>query len=143
MLAATSTMAAPRTATAIEAMRETADALSTSYIPSNARASLVSAVTDARTRRDDGSVISACRIVDRNDRNDADSHCRAVVIPHGAAVMPATNHQRELVIVVAAIVIAVPAVVVVPSSVAVFPVAAHVSAVPIVRLDPVTAAERR
>src|SRR5262249_2271465 len=72
----------------------------------------------------------------------ADSHCRAVVIPHGAAVMPATNHQRELVIVVAAIVIAVPAVVVVPASVAVFPVAAHVSAVPVVRLNPVTTAER-
>jgi len=77
------------------------------------------------TRRGNGSVISAGRIVN----GTGNGHCRAVVIPHGAAVMSDYISGRLApVIVVAAVVVTVPAVVVVFMAIAVLPVALNVSA---------------
>ena len=77
------------------------------------------------TRRGNGSVISAGRIVN----GTGNGHCRAVVIPHGAAVMSDYSQLRLApVIVVAAVVVTVPAVVVVFMAPVVLPVALNVSA---------------
>jgi hypothetical protein len=125
MLAASRTIVAPTMPITVAASLDTTDTRSTSDIPSNARASQLSMLTRIRARRADGSVMRACRIV---ERKDADGHCRAVAIPHGAAVWSTTRAAAPpLVLVVAPPVVAVPAVVVILVPPVVFPVAVDVS----------------
>src|SRR5215831_17695997 len=140
MLAATSTTVAPRTATAIAAKRARADARSTSHIPSNARASQVTTFSAAGARGDDGSVVSACRIVNRSgrDRHKWGQHESTHAAPSSPSVYAdalATvlrNSPSPVLFSAPVTTVAIPS-----ASTAAFPVALHISAAVVVRLDPI------
>src|SRR5580765_1737460 len=142
MLEATSTIVTLRRTTTIAVSRKKTDVRGTRYIPSNARASQVSAFTNIVGQRDDGTVISACRIVDgkrvrRSLPGRGDTPRRGSDVGYG--------HQRltPSVTVVAPILVAVPTVVVILVAPAVLPVAADVPAARVVRRHPVSTGERR